>query len=125
MQVPLQGQHQSCCAVIENCQRCLFFIPQPGTFTGDELATLESDAASDPSQKIALIRHLHVSLIMMPAVALLEVMAQLSYTLALALMRMGICMLQWFKMSHLRWGHAVRVGLHLLLHTFRISMQRH
>ena len=59
-QVPVQGQHQSCCAVVENCQRCMFFIPQPGVFTGAELATLEADVATDPSQKIALIRHLHV-----------------------------------------------------------------
>ena len=60
VQVPVQGQHQSCCAVVENCQRCMFFIPQPGVFSGAELATLEAESASDASQKIALIRHLHV-----------------------------------------------------------------
>ena len=62
LQVPVQGQHQSCCAVVENCQRCMFFIPQPGVFTSAKLATLEAEAATDPSQKIALIRHLHVRL---------------------------------------------------------------
>ena len=60
VQVPVQGQHQSCCAVVENCQRCIFFVPQPGVFTGAELAALETEAATDSSQKIALIRHLHV-----------------------------------------------------------------
>lgn len=110
--MPVRGQHQSCCAVIENCQRCLFFIPQPGTFTGDELATLESDAASDPSQKIALIRHLHVGLITMPAVAWLEMISRVKYTPALALMRTCTCLSQYFSMSHLSCGQAVRVDLH-------------
>lgn len=61
LQVPVSGQHQSCCAVVENCQRCMFFVPRPGIFSGDELAALETQGAADPAQKIALIRHLHVS----------------------------------------------------------------
>ena len=61
VQVPVNGQHHSCCAVVENCQRCIFFVPQPGVFGGDELASLETQAAADPAQKLPLIRHLHVS----------------------------------------------------------------
>ena len=60
-QVPVSGQHQSCCAVVENCQRCVFFVPGPGVFGGAELASLEAAAAADPAHKLPLIRHLHVS----------------------------------------------------------------
>ena len=61
VQVPVSGQHHSCCVVVENCQRCIFFVPQPGVFGGDELAALENQAATDAAQKLPLIRHLHVS----------------------------------------------------------------
>ncbi len=59
-QVPNGGQHQSCCAVLEGCMRCIFFVPQPGTFTGAELTRLEAEAAANPGAKGPLLRHLHV-----------------------------------------------------------------
>lgn len=40
--------------------RSVFFVPQPGTFTGADLTRLEAEAAANPGAKGALLRHLHV-----------------------------------------------------------------
>lgn len=59
-QVPVGREYKSCCAVVEGCYRCLFFVPAPGTFSSPELPRLEAEAAANPGAKGALIRHLHV-----------------------------------------------------------------
>ena len=59
-QVPNGGQHQSCCAVVAGCSRCVFFVPAPGTFAGADLARLEAEAAANPGARGVLVRHLHV-----------------------------------------------------------------
>ena len=60
-QVPQAGHFPSCCLVLRGCQRCLFVVPRPGTFQGDELTRLEAEAAANPSVKGQLLRHVHVS----------------------------------------------------------------
>ena len=58
----LQGNaHVSCCAVVRNCQRCIFVVGQPSTFEGDELRRLEAEAAVNPGAKGLLLQHVHVS----------------------------------------------------------------
>lgn len=58
----LQGNtHVSCCAVVRNCQRCIFVVGQPGIFEGDELRRLEAEAAVNPGARGLLLQHVHVS----------------------------------------------------------------
>ena len=62
-QVEHEGQHRSCCAVVKGLQRSVFFVPAPGVFDGEELASLEAAAAADAADagaRAALLRHLHV-----------------------------------------------------------------
>lgn len=62
-QVEHEGQHRSCCAVVKGLHRSVFFVPAPGVFDGEELASLEAAAAADAGDAGArgeLLRHLHV-----------------------------------------------------------------
>lgn len=59
-QVPLNGQHLSCCTVVRGMQRNIFVVPRMEV-GGDEIAELETQAATDPEAKKKLIPLLHVS----------------------------------------------------------------
>lgn len=62
-QVEHDGQYRSCCAVVKDLQRSVFFVPAPGVFGGEELASLEAAAAADAGDagaRGALLRYLHV-----------------------------------------------------------------
>ena len=59
-QVPQGSTWASCCALVRNCQRCLFVVPKQDTFAGGELARLEAEAAINPGAKGMLLQHLHV-----------------------------------------------------------------
>lgn len=59
-QVPLNGQHLSCCAVVRNMQRNVFVVPREPV-GGEEIAAVAAEAAADPAAKKKLIPLLHVS----------------------------------------------------------------
>ena len=59
-QVPQGSAFVSCCALVRNCQRCLFVVPRAGTFAGADLGRLEAEAAINPGAKAMLLQHLHV-----------------------------------------------------------------
>ncbi len=59
-QVPLSGQHLSCCTVVRGMQRNIFVVPREEV-GGEEIGELEAQAATDPEAKKKLIPLLHVS----------------------------------------------------------------
>lgn len=60
LQVPLNGQHLSCCTVVRGMQRNIFVVPREEVGS-EEIAVLEAQAATDPEARKKLIPLLHVS----------------------------------------------------------------
>lgn len=62
--MPSEGnRHLSCCAIVRDMQRCVYFVPTPGSVPASndpELVALEAAAAADPSAKGPLFKRLHV-----------------------------------------------------------------
>lgn len=61
LQVSQNHGYISCCAVVKNCKRNIFVVPNLGIFAGPTLDELEDAYAADPNKKKDLITHLHVS----------------------------------------------------------------
>lgn len=62
MQVPGAGW-RSCCALVPGLQHSVLVVPERHVLeeAADQLAALEQEAAADPSQRIELLKFLHVS----------------------------------------------------------------